>query len=99
MRGLVSQRLTASSSSRSQERRPADRPGLNSGSSETDPNLRDLECLGQGCHNSTQSRVIDDGHAERARTYDWVFWGRAGPVPGPFACSSVGNALEHLIAR
>lgn len=49
-------------SCRSQERRPADRPGLNSGSSETDPNLRDPECLGQGCHNSTQSRVIDDGH-------------------------------------
>lgn len=44
------------------ERRPADRPGLNSGSSETDPNLRDLECLGQGCHNSTQSRVVDDRH-------------------------------------
>lgn len=79
------------------ERLLADRPGLNSGSSETDPNLRDPECLGQGCHNSTQSRVLDDGHAERAHTYDWGFWGRVGPVPAPFAYSSVGIALEHLI--
>jgi hypothetical protein len=79
MRGVglpVSQRLTASSSSARKESRPADGPGLNSGSSETDPNLRYLECLGQGCHYSTQSRVIEDGQAERARTCDWVLWGQ-----------------------
>lgn len=36
------------------------------------------------------------GTTGRARTYDWVLLGRVGPVPAPFACPLVGNALGRL---